>query len=508
MNKIYNPYCFFPGLTSKNFVRLTIIIKERGVKMYKLIITVAFVVLEIFTVNAQITFEKAFGGIGEDVGYYVVQTNDGGYIISGWTESFGSDSADVYLIKTDQNGNEVWAKTFGGIADDVSLAVQQTSEGGYILAGWTNSFGVGADVYLIKTDAGGNAAWTKTYGGTISDKGRSVQQTSDGGYIIAGETFLDVYLIKTDASGIVDWEKTFGGILFDFGYDVQQTTDGGYIVTGYTQETTGFYNVFLIKTDANGDSAWTKSYGGSNQDFGLAVDQTSDGGYIITGNTISFGAGAEDVYLIKTDANGDTLWTKTFGGPFSDVGYSVKQTTDGGYIIGGLTGSFGSGVYDVYLIKTDAGGSEEWSKTFGGAGNEQSYTVEQTDDGGYVLSGQTSSIGAGDADAYVIKTNNMGLTDVQIEHNSQLPEFFFLEQNYPNPFNPTTKIRYHLPSTKYVRLKVYNVLGIEVASLVNQVMSAGTYDVTYTPEGLSSGVYLYQLQAGELIQSKKLILLK
>jgi len=186
---------------------------------------IAFAGIMIVSLHAQITFEKTFGGVSEDVGYYVVQTNDGGYIISGWTESFGSDSTDIYLIKTDQNGNESWIKTFGGIGADVSLAVQQTSEGGYILTGWTNSFGIGADVYLIKTDANGDTTWTKTYGSTISDKGRSVQQTSDGGYIIAGETFFDVYLIKTDAHGAVEWEKTFDRLLFDFGYDVQQTAD-------------------------------------------------------------------------------------------------------------------------------------------------------------------------------------------------------------------------------------------------------------------------------------------
>ncbi|MFV1976405.1 MAG: T9SS type A sorting domain-containing protein, partial [Candidatus Scalindua sp.] len=463
---------------------------------------IAFAGIMIVSLHPQITFEKTFGGVSEDVGYYVVQTNDGGYIISGWTESFGSDSTDIYLIKTDQNGNESWIKTFGGIGADVSLAVQQTSEGGYILTGWTNSFGIGADVYLIKTDANGDTTWTKTYGSTISDKGRSVQQTSDGGYIIAGETFSDVYLIKTDPLGTIEWEKTFDGLLFDFGYDVQQTADGGYIVTGYTQELTGFYNVYLIKTDANGDSTWTKSYGGSAFDYGLSVDQTSDGGYIITGNTNSFGAGAEDVYLIKTDANGDTLWTKTFGGPFSDVGYSVQQTTDGGYIVGGLTGSFSSGDYDVYLIKTDAGGNETWSKTFGGTGNEQSYTVQQTSDNGYILSGQAGSFGVGDADAYLIKTNASGVTDVHFEYNSQIPEVFLLEQNYPNPFNPTTTIKFQItnPSpyqgeghrVRLTTLKVYDVLGNEIATLVNEEKPAGFYEVTFSAEGLPSGIYFYQ----------------
>lgn len=475
--------------------------------MKKLITIFAFVGIMGVSLHAQITFEKTFGGTSEDVGYYVVQTNDGGYIISGWTASVGSDSA-VYLIKTDQNGNETWTKTFDGIGADVSFCVQQTSDGGYILTGWTLSSGIGADVYLIKTDENGDTTWTRTYGGITSDKGRAVQQTSDGGYIIAGESFLGVYLIKTDALGVVDWEKTFGGLLFDFGYDVQQTTDGGYIVTGYTQELTGFYNVYLIKTDANGDSAWTKSYGGGTFDYGLSVDQTSDGGYIITGNTDSFGAGAEDVYLIKTDANGDTVWTKTFGGTDSDVGYSVKQTTDGGYIIGGLTGSSATMDFDVYLIKTDAGGNETWSRTFGGTGNEQCYTVQQTSDGGYILSGQASSFGTGDADAYLIKTDNMGLTDVQIEHNPQVPESFSLEQNYPNPFNPTTTITFDLPVQSDVNLTVYNTLGQEVTTLINEVKQAGRHHIVFDASNLPSGVYIYRINAGLYTGTKKMVLVK
>ena len=485
--------------------------------MVKFVTILVFVSIMGANAHAQITFKKTFGGVSEDVGYYVVQTNDGGYIISGWTASVGTDSA-VYLLKTDQNGNETWTKTLDGIGADVSLCVQQTSDGGYILTGWTVSSGISADVYLIKTDENGDTTWTRTYGGITSDKGRAVQQTSDGGYIIAGETFLGVYLIKTDVLGVVAWEKTFGGLLFDFGYDVQQTTDGGYIVTGYTQELTGFYNVYLIKTDANGDSAWTKSYGGATFDYGLSVDQTSDGGYIITGNTDSFGAGAEDVYLIKTDANGDTVWTKTFGGPDSDVGYSVRQTIDGGYIIGGLTGSSATMDFDVYLIKTDAGGNETWSRTFGGAGNEQCYTVQQTSDGGYILSGQASSFGAGDADAYLIKTDASGLTDVNTEYNAKIPESYSLAQNYPNPFNPSTSIEYSIPEESFVELIVYDVLGNEIATLVSEEKPVGNYEVNLSAIGgsafegnassLPSGIYFYKLQARDFVETKKMVLLR
>jgi hypothetical protein len=256
-----------------------------------------------------------------------------------------------------------WEQTFGGGDDDVGYSVQQTTDGGYIITGGTSSFGNGSsDVYLIKTDGSGTEQWTKTFGGTDHDYGFSVQQTTDGGYIITGRTGsfgnADVYLIKTDGSGTEQWTKTFGGTDYEEGWSVQQTTDGGYIITGQTESFgNGYYAVYLIKTDGSGTEQWTKTFGGTDIDRGYSVQQTTDGGYIITGWTSSFGNGSSDVYLIKTDGSGTEQWTKTFGGTDNDNARSVQQTTDGGYIITGWTESFGNGYHDVYLIKTDGNGN-------------------------------------------------------------------------------------------------------------------------------------------------------
>ncbi|MFH1321671.1 MAG: T9SS type A sorting domain-containing protein [Bacteroidota bacterium] len=363
-----------------------------------------------FHANAQVIFQETFGGIGSDFGESVQQTADGGYIITGVTYSFGAGGMDVYLIKTSSTGDTLWTKAYGGTDEDKGWSVQQTSDGGYIITGYTGSFGAGSfDVYLIKTNSSGDTLWTKVYGGTSGDGGYSVQQTADSGYIITGYTnsfgagSYDVYLIKTNSSGNTLWTKTYGGTDWDEGHSVQQTADGGYIITGKTGSSgAGDWDVYLIKTNSSGDTLWTKTYGGTDGDEGYSVQQTADGGYIITGSTYSFGTGQEDVYLIKTNSTGDTLWTKTYGGINNDVGNSVQQTLDGGYIIAGWMYSTGAGSYDVYLIKTNPNGDTLWTKIFGGIGFDGGSFVQQTADGGYIITG------GGFDRVYLIKTDAYG----------------------------------------------------------------------------------------------------
>jgi hypothetical protein len=358
---------------------------------------------------------RTFGGMYDDRGYSVQQTQDCGYIVAGSTSSYGEGSGDVWLVKTDAAGHVTWGRNFGGAGTAWGHSVQQTRDGGYIVAGTTWPFGGSFyDVWLLKTDASGDTIWTRTFGGANYDEGYSVQQTRDGGYIITGvidspgEGRFDVLLVKTDGTGNEVWSRTFGGAQNDYGHSVQQTRDGGYIVAGGTGSYgAGSADVWLIKTDANGDTVWTRTYGGVEHEDGRSVQQTQDGGYIIAGQTCSYGAGDGDLWLVKTDAKGDTVWTGTFGGTKLDWGSSAQQTQEGGYIVAGTTGSYGAGD-DVWLVKTDANGGMVWSRTFGGANLDWGNSVQQTQDGGYITVGYS---GAGAYDVLLIKTDAEGMVE-------------------------------------------------------------------------------------------------
>jgi len=361
-------------------------------------------------------WSRTYGTDSGDACWSVQQTTDLGYIMAGehW---YSGDDADIYLVKIDSRGDTLWTRVYGGNSVEEGYSVQQTMDKGFIMTGYTSSFGTGDwDVYLIKTDSIGAVLWDRTYGGIDRDVGHFVQQTSDEGYIIGGRTFSfgagyqDFYLIKTDSLGDVQWTRMYGSSNNEEIYSVQQTTDGGYIVVGFTAPLGGEGDVYLIKTDENGDTMWVRGYGGSGSEGAESVRQTMDGGYTVTGGTNSFGAGGHDMYLIKTDSLGNMLWTRTYGSNSFDYGFCVQQTSDEGYVVAGVTYSFGVDSSDVYMIKTDSLGEILWSRTCGGNNHDYGLFVEQTFDGAYIVGGFTSSFGTGDSDFMLTKLNHRGNT--------------------------------------------------------------------------------------------------
>ncbi len=372
--------------------------------------------------TAQIVFEKTYGGPLRESAQSVQQTIDGGYVLLGHTDGFGASGYDLYLIKTDSVGGLVWSNIYGGSGTDIGRSVQQTADGGYILVGYTNSFGAGGnDIYLIKTNSIGGVVWSKTFGDSLTEYGHSVQQTSDGGYIILGDTwsftpgYSQFYLIKVDASGNKLWEQNYGCVDYDYGRSVQQTADSGYILLGFTDCLgAGAADFYLIKTNSIGGVVWSQTYGGTSPDYGYSVWQTADSGYVLCGWTYVLAKTAFDAWLIKTDVSGATVWSKTYGGANTDGGNSVEQTLDGGYIIAGETNSFGPGNVDLWLIKVDMNGDTIWTKTYGQIDADVGYSVQQTTDGGYVVVGGRDTSGVGLGDVYLIKTDSVGSIDTSV----------------------------------------------------------------------------------------------
>jgi hypothetical protein len=428
-------------------------------------------------------WNKTYGGTGFETGYSIDQTTDGGYIITGMTESYGNGSGDVWLLKLNSVGDTVWTKTIGESITEEGLTVRQTSDDGFIITARKGS--IPFDTELIKTNNVGDTLWTQTFGAAESDILSGIQETDDNGFILSGWTQsfgnmngqADSWLVKTNNIGDTLWTKTYGGLGWEQGKAIQ-TNDGGFLLTSVTHSFNNSGQAWLIKTNNVGDTLWTKLYGGFWNEYISNSIQTSDNGYALIGQTNSFGNGNNDVWFIKTDINGDTLWTKTYGGSDDDFGISIDQTNDGGYIISAGTNSSGNGLVDYWLIKTNALGDTLWTRTYGGSSNDYPGECYQTADGGYIMMGYTESFGNGDHDIWLIKTDANGIAS-----NIEL----FISNNltlYPNPVADILTIEGFESLKGIAKIEVVNLNGQIVH--VNSDLSTSQLDVS----GLSNGTYI------------------
>jgi hypothetical protein len=360
----------------------------------------------------------------------VYLTSEGGFVLCGTAWPNFTNDPDFWLMKSDAQGNLLWSNTFGSVEEDYANNVVATRDGGYLICGQTISRSGLRDknILLIRTNAQGKQVWQKTFGAVYTNPdyehragfytvARGIQETRDNGFIMCGYTTAfganseseAIWLAKTDTQGNRLWTKTFGNADPDYGLSVQETRDGGYVVCGDTLSCgDGYDNAFLLKTDAHGKELWFKTFSGENYESLTAVRETRDGGFILCGETSSSGAGKEDIWLIRTDAQGNELWSKTFGGKESDKGKSVEETGDGGFILFGDSTSFGSSRTDALLIKTDSRGNQLWAKIYGGQKDDYAIDIKGTTDGGFIMSINSESYGLTGACTWLIKTDEFG----------------------------------------------------------------------------------------------------
>ncbi len=468
-----------------------------------------------------IVWSKHYGGAYNEGGYALAQTPDGGYAAVGSTYSYGAGDHDLYLIRTDSLGDTLWSRTFGGSAADYGHDLFVTSDSGFIMVGTTLSYGQGKeDLYLIRTNRWGDPLWSRTFGGAQTDEGWSIRATQDGGYILCGTTsssgagYGDLWLLKVNAAGDSLWSKTFGGVGGESGFAVREAPDGALIAVGCTGSFgEGYSSVYAVKVSSSGDSLWARSYGGSRADIGYSVENTLDLGFVIAGSTASFGLGYSETYIIKLTSAGGLEWQNTFGGIKDDRAFAVSPTVDGGYILAGTTESFGAGGSDQYIVKVDPLGYGNWSKTFGGRQADYCRSVMVNGANSLVLAGYTFSNTSGGSDLSVTAVSTEGATDVYEPTESPLPVSFALAQNYPNPFNMTTHIGFTIPRRARIELSIYNVLGQLVRSFAPEILPAGTFSVEWdgaSDDGraLASGIYFYRLISPDFVATRKMVLLK
>ncbi len=451
---ITNPW---PHLTPV-FIRLCS--EKRGGMKSKSVLLMFFCTVALNAQSPDTLWTRTYGGPGFEYARSLDQTTDGGYIIAGGTQPLGSDRGDVYIVKTDSLGDTLWTKVHGDPnMHEWRPYIQQTIDGGYIFVVSqyiSDTVYDTCDIVLMKLDSLGDTLWTKIYGGSEAEFAGSVQQTSDSGYIIVGHidsyAGSDIWLLKTDEDGDTSWTRKYDRALIDAGTSVQQTIDHGYIIAGYTSFGPDSGDVYLIKTNSIGDTMWTKTYGGFRDDWATSVKQTFDGGYIIGANSNSFGLGYydDDAYLIKTDALGETLWTKTYGGNSDEHLRSAIQTSDYGYIFAGNTYSFGAGGEDVWLVKTDSIGDTLWTKIYGGAYMDGAACIQQCIDSSYITTGYTQSFGAGYYDIWLLKISSE--TGVEEEKANSIVSYEFGATIISGPLQ--------LPQGK--SYKIFDITGREV----------------------------------------------
>jgi len=491
-----------------------------------------------FNSDAQVKFQKEFAITNL---YETKQTPDSGYISVGWwNDILSSNQQYACLIKTNSFGDTTWTRMYGQSNNVIAFSTERTTDGGYILCGFTYD----GKVYLVKTDVNGDTLWSKKLGesGTSIDYGRRVHQTFDGGFIITGWTGnfdSGIYVIKTDSVGDVEWSRVFKGVKDDKSYSICQTADSGYVALGVLSAFQVNGDIVLIKMNSLGDTLWTKSYGGPGQDYAFCIQQTYNHGFAIAGYTQSFSSGG-DALLLITDSIGNLLWLKSYGGTGTGYihGFYVTQTADSGYILSGHTNSFGVATKAPFVMKVDSVGDIIWSKTYDDLDGGVAWSIVQTFDGGYVTAGEQNEIMKLDSNGIsgcfenivspvitnlpitlvsnpitVTSVNTLNFPDTTIMKKgidfvnictsvgiNEVSIIYNYPKVYPNPASEKFTISF-AEKIDYGVLIFYNLLGEKI--LEENISQSSHKEINL--QNISSGIYFTKVFDGKNIYCNKLI---
>lgn len=435
-------------------------------------------------------WDKTIGGNGAEFSYGLQPSRDGGYVTGGSSDSgiqgdktqVSRGKLDYWLVKMDANGNKLWDKAYGGEQDDYMRVLLSTPDGGYLLGGFSYSsntgeksrasIGRGSDFWLVRVDANGNKLWDRTIGGTGEDQLYAMGAANDGGYLLGGLSSSDIggdrtapykgssyWVVRIDASGNKLWDKGFGGDGMNYIRVIQPTSDGGWLVGGESVYATsipdktdppfGGSDIWLLRLDANGNKVWDKTFGGTNLDLLFGIQPTKDGNFLlsgfstsgVSGNRTQASQGGGDYWVIKIDPTGNKLWDKAFGSSSEDASYSLVPTSDGNYLLGGHSSSpaagdksqASQGDYDYWVVKIDPEGNKLWDVSVGGSGRDLQTGLLPTSDGGFIVSGTSSSALSGDK----TQSNWDGSSDYWLVKMVPVstPSMCSVVQVYPNPAN-------------------------------------------------------------------------
>lgn len=514
----------------------------------------------------KVQWAKCYGGSNSDQAKSILQTADGGYITAGTTSSSDSEVTgfhggltDIWVVKTDDTGKISWARCYGGSATEYGYAIRPTKDGGYVIAGAVSSTdgdvsGVHGsnDMWVIKINASGSIQWQKCLGGSSDDGANAIQQTADGGYIVAGYATstdgqvsgvhndssgipsFDAWVVKLDDTGRIMWQKALGGAGRDFANSVQQAADGGYIVAGFTNSddgditkrygTSSTRDAWVVKLSSTGSLSWQKSLGGTNDDVFNAVLTTADSGYILTGTTFSNDndvsgihldtgtAVTSDLWVVKLDKSGSLSWQRCYGGVQDEAGNDIEPTADGNYIVCGSSNSddgdvSGNHNYSKYVLEDfwalliNTSGDISWQKCAGGIYDDVANSITQASDGGFAMCGYNRSVD-GDFHNYHGGTNDYGVVKLakplavqDVNAGTHAISIF------PNPSTGTFTLQYHLSANAAV--VITDVAGKTVANIS---LPKGSTQAAINAAAWQPGIYFYKvLQNGSTLQSGKLL---